>query len=65
MKRKERDALKERIASLINHGLEDRDIAEELKLEVGLAEKLIALIRDYQMDMEKPRRCCENGHSLD
>jgi hypothetical protein len=53
VERKERDALKERIAGLINHGLEDRDIAEELRLEVGIVEKLVALIRDYQMDMEK------------
>jgi len=52
VEQKERDALKERIASLINHGLDNRDIAEELKNEVGLAAKLIALIRDYQMDTE-------------
>jgi len=52
MEKTERDALKEKIAQLINHGLENRDIAEELKNVVGLNEKLIALIRDYQMEVD-------------
>lgn len=49
--RKQRDDLKEKIAGLVNHGLGNREIAEELKDVCGLNEKLIALIRDYQTDI--------------
>ena len=52
--KQERDALKEKIAEFINLGLDNREIAEELKQTTGLNAKLIALIRDYQMDIKPP-----------
>jgi hypothetical protein len=58
MTEKERQALKERIASLINHGLSNDEIFAEYLKDVSASE-LIGVIRDL---MEKPLDTTQSTH---
>lgn len=50
MSEKKRQALRERIASLINHGLSDDEIYKELTMTLTPIPRLIGIIREYMSE---------------